>query len=182
MNVFVGASFLVKTDRDLHGLEQGGFSFRRGDIFNAAGTRVGTYEYFSPFDRVLTDARDRTAPGVNLAAGALAAFGAVVAPVPMAIAGCVASWAGCRSSPGGMAMALSTKAVKILGKLAGQSATTVARMIRLRGSGGSQINKVATDLQNLPLGEVAERAARGDEAAKTAVEVVKDAKRLGQKY
>jgi len=103
-------------------------------------------------------------------------------PVSAAIAGCVVSGSECASGPTGMAMALSPKAVKILGNLASLSGKTVAQVIRLRGGGGSQVNKVATDLQHLSLGEVAERAAAGDPAAKTAIKIAKDAKRLGGKY
>jgi RHS repeat-associated protein len=182
INVYGSGSFWIDDDSDLSRYEQGGFTFRSGVIFNAAGQSVGSYQHYSSFDRVFLDAGNRAAPGVNSAAGALSVFATVVAPVPMAIAGCVASWAECRSSRVSLAMALSPKAAKILGNLGGQAAKTIAQLIRLRGGGGSQINAVATYLRNLSLGEVAERAAGGDEAAKTAIKIVKDAKRLGEKY
>jgi RHS repeat-associated protein len=67
VNVFGGDSFWVESDRDLQGLEQGGFSFRGGNIFNAAGTWVGTYEYFDPFARLAFDVSRTAGPGVNAA-------------------------------------------------------------------------------------------------------------------
>jgi RHS repeat-associated protein len=67
LNVFGGDSFWVETDRDLQGLEQGGFSFRGGNIFNTAGTWVGTYDYFDPFARLAFDVSRTAGPGVNAA-------------------------------------------------------------------------------------------------------------------
>ena len=160
----------------LIGGSEGGF------IQNAAGRIVGSYRYFDPFGRVVFESGRRAAPGVNLAAGAFITFASIVAPVPMMIVGCGASWADCSSSSSGLAMALSPKAAKILRNLAPLAGKTVAQVIRLRGGGGSQVQQVATDLQHLPLGEVAERAARGDEAAMTAIKIAKDAKRLSEKY
>lgn len=49
VNIFGSEAFWVGTDSELHGLEQGGFSFRGGNIFNGADMWVGTYEYFDPF-------------------------------------------------------------------------------------------------------------------------------------
>jgi RHS repeat-associated protein len=69
VNVFGGDSFWVQTDRDLQGLEQGGFSFRGGNIFNSAGTWVGTYDYFDPFARLAFDVSRTAGPGVNAAVG-----------------------------------------------------------------------------------------------------------------
>jgi RHS repeat-associated protein len=83
VNTFGGEPFWADTDRDLRALEEGGFSFRGGVILDSANTWVGTYQY---------------------AAGALAIFGTVVAPVPMAIASCVA--AGPECSVAGTAMAV----------------------------------------------------------------------------
>jgi RHS repeat-associated protein len=67
VNAFGGDSFWVQTDRDLEGLEQGGFSFRGGNIFNGAGTWVGTYEYFDPFARLAFDVSRTAGPGLNAA-------------------------------------------------------------------------------------------------------------------
>lgn len=59
---------------------------------------------------------------------------------------------------------------------------TVADAIRARGGTTSNVNNVSTDLQQLSVAEVANRAAQGDEAAKTAIKTIKQAARLGQKY
>lgn len=45
----------------------------------------------------------------------------------------------------------------------------------------TQIQKVASYLQRMTLGEVAERAVGGDKEAETAIKIVKDAKRLSEK-
>ena len=68
VSVFDGNPFWVDTDRDLKWFEQGGFSFRGGNVFNAAGRRVGTYDYFSPFERTLVDAGRMADAGVSYSA------------------------------------------------------------------------------------------------------------------
>lgn len=55
-------------------------------------------------------------------------------------------------------------------------------VIKSRGGGGKQLHKIATDLQNLLLGEVANKAAAGDKAADTAMKIVKQANSKAQKY
>jgi len=72
VNVFDGNPFWVDTDRDLSWFSQGGFSFRGGNIFNAGGTRVGTYNYFSPFERTLFDAGRMADAGVRYSADLVA--------------------------------------------------------------------------------------------------------------
>jgi RHS repeat-associated protein len=177
-----GRGFWVDEDRDLWKYEAGGFSFTDGVIRNAVNQPVGWYMHFTKENRLFADAFRRASPGVDVAVGVLSTWAAFAAPVPMTIAACAASWSDCSSSASGLAMALSPKAAKILGGLGPLATKTVAEVIRLRGGGGSQVQKVATHLQNLTLGEVARRAAGGDEAAKTAIKVAKDAKRLHEKY
>jgi hypothetical protein len=67
VNVDGGDSFWVDDDRALRRFEQGGFSLRGGFIFNAAGTTVGSYEYFDRFARLGFDVSRTAAPGVNAA-------------------------------------------------------------------------------------------------------------------
>lgn len=153
-----------------------------GTIYNAAGDRVGSYTYAEKIARLSSDIADRTeavVEAVGLAATATQFALAVTNPIASSIVNCAV---GSCSSAGGLAMAVSPRAARILGGLGSLAPKTVAHVIRLRGGGGSQVQKVATHLQNLPLGEVAELAARGDEAAKSAIEVAKEAKRLHQKY
>ncbi len=119
-------------------------------------------------------------PGVNLAGQGLMLFGSIVAPVPMAIA----QYAAGNGSKADVAMAmlpLPRGALKVLGTLAPLAETTVANAVKLRGGGGAQVGKIATWLQQMPLGEVAKLAADGNAEARTAIKIVKDASRLAQK-
>jgi hypothetical protein len=59
---------------------------------------------------------------------------------------------------------------------------SVAGAITARGGGGHQINQVASNLGNELLGDVANLAGKGDEAAITAIKIVKQAARKAQKY
>jgi RHS repeat-associated protein len=61
-----------------------------GGLVLAGGRIVGTYEYYSPFDRVLVDAGRRAEPGVNAAL----ALGAATTAVPAAAIGTGAVVAG----------------------------------------------------------------------------------------
>lgn len=70
---------------------------------------------------------------------------------------------------------------RVLGTLTGMKDMTVAAAVRSRGGGGAQVHKVATHLQQQLLGDVANLAAKGDGAAKTAIKIVKDAARLARK-
>lgn len=70
---------------------------------------------------------------------------------------------------------------KTLGNLTNLKDKTVADAIRSRGGTGSNVNKVASHLRNEKVGEIANRAARGDADAATALKIIKDAKRLAQK-
>jgi RHS repeat-associated protein len=166
-----------------------GFRFIGGYIQQLRnGSWVDVGKYVDPLAYLLGQIGNTAAPIVPVVEVTAQVFVGVasVAVPPMGaaygLAQCAAAGTARSAAGTAMAMALSPKAAKILGNLAGQAGKTIAQMIRLRRGGGSQINKVATHLQHLPLGEVAERAARGDEAAKTAIKVVKDAKRLGEKY
>lgn len=148
----------------------------RGDSWVTVG------RYYDAFSVLAGDIVRKAQPGVDLAVGIVSVWAGVAAPVPTAIAGCLAAGSQCSAGGTGLAMGLSPKAARILGGLGSLASKTVAEVIRLRGGGGSQVRKVATDLQNLSLGEVAERAARGDESAKTAIKIAKDAKRLHEKH
>ncbi len=118
--------------------------------------------------------------GVNLAGQGLMLFGSIVAPLPMAIA----QYGAGNGSKAEIAMAmlpLPRGALKVLGTLAPLAETTVANAVKLRGGGGAQVGKIATWLQQMPLGEVAKLAADGNAEARTAIKIVKDASRLAQK-
>ncbi|WP_413520379.1 hypothetical protein [Psychrobacter glacincola] len=70
---------------------------------------------------------------------------------------------------------------KNLGNLTNLKDKTVAEAIKSRGGTGSNVNKVESYLRNEKVGEIANRAARNDSDAKTALKIIKDAKRLSQK-
>jgi hypothetical protein len=78
-------------------------------------------------------------------------------------------------------MKLTKAARSILGNLVGHAERTVAEMIRERGGSASNVRK-AGHWARQSLGEVAMAAARGEPGAVTAIKIVKDAYRLGQKY
>ena len=78
-------------------------------------------------------------------------------------------------------MKLSKAAAKILRNLADQAERTVAEVIRERGGTASNV-RAAGHWAGQPLGEVAEAAASGKAGAVKAIKIVKDARRLGQKY
>jgi RHS repeat-associated protein len=121
-------------------------------------------------------------PGVMLAFEGLKLFGYIVAPPAMALAECGAKGKDCSASSTAMAvLPLPRGALKVLGTLAPLAETTVSNAVRLRGGGGAQVNRIATWLQQMPLGEVAKLAAEGNGEAVTAVKIVKDASRLSQK-
>jgi hypothetical protein len=120
------------------------------------------------------------APGVNLAAAGLQAFGYAVAPIPMTLATCLS--AGCSKGDVAMAMLpLTPGAMKVLGGIAPLAEKTVSDAVRIRGGGGAQVNKVASWLAQKTVAEVAELAAKGNGEAKTAIKIIKDAARLSQK-
>jgi hypothetical protein len=78
-------------------------------------------------------------------------------------------------------MKLSKAAKRKLGKLAAQADRIVAELIRERGGTASNV-RAAGHWASHRLGEVAQAAAGGDLGAATAIKIVKDAGRLGQKY
>lgn len=78
-------------------------------------------------------------------------------------------------------MALGPAAIRKLGSLAGDAERTVAEMIRERGGSASNV-RMAGHWANRTLGETATAAVAGDASAKTAIKIVKDARRLGDKY
>jgi RHS repeat-associated protein len=122
------------------------------------------------------------APGVNLAANGLRAFGYIVAAPLMAIAECGAAGKDCSATGTALAIIpLTGGARKILGGILPLADETVANAIRIRGGGGAQVNQVASWLAQKTVGEVANLAAQGNAEARTAIKIVKDAARLAQK-
>ncbi len=81
---------------------------------------------------------------------------------------------------------LPPKARGLLGTLLPLAGETVAKVIRQRGGGQGQVNQVATNIQQMTLGEVAKLAAYGEgkeaAAARTAIHVAKNASAQFQKY
>jgi RHS repeat-associated protein len=119
-------------------------------------------------------------PGVNLAGQGLVLFASIIAPGATTLAQCVAG--SCDSASLAMAaVRLPKGATKVLGTLAPLAEKTVAEAVKLRGGGGAQVNKIATWLQQMSLGDVAKLAAEGNREAVSAVKIVKDAARLSKK-
>lgn len=79
---------------------------------------------------------------------------------------------------------LTGKGRERLGDLAGTGIErkTVADAIRSRGGSGSNVNRLSTDMRQMSVAEVANKAAQGDSDAIRALKLIKDAKRLGQRY
>lgn len=71
---------------------------------------------------------------------------------------------------------------KKLGSLIEFKDKTAAEAIILRGGGQSQIKQLQSGYDQLTIGELANRAAQGDLAAETAIKIVKQARKKGDKY
>ncbi|GIJ45954.1 hypothetical protein Val02_28400 [Virgisporangium aliadipatigenens] len=54
--------------------------------------------------------------------------------------------------------------------------------VKARGGGQAQVNMIDKEYQNMTVGELANRAAAGDEKAETAMKMVKQASSKAQKY
>jgi hypothetical protein len=78
-------------------------------------------------------------------------------------------------------MNLSNAAKKKLGTLVDEADKTVAELILKRGGKASNIRQTG-HWANRTLEEAADAAARGDRTAETAIKIVKQAKRLGEKH
>ncbi|MGH9949248.1 MAG: hypothetical protein ACRD6X_18915 [Pyrinomonadaceae bacterium] len=76
---------------------------------------------------------------------------------------------------------LTPAAKKKLGNLAGRAGEKVADVIKSRGGTGANVQK-AGEWAGKTLGEAATAAAAGNEGAKTAIKIAKEANRLGQRY
>lgn len=78
-------------------------------------------------------------------------------------------------------MELSTAARRKLGNLADEADRKVSELIRQRGGSAANVRQ-AGPWANKTLGETAEAAVQGDPTAASAIKIVKQAKRLGQKH
>ncbi len=78
-------------------------------------------------------------------------------------------------------MALSRAAQRKLGSLAGQADQKVGDMILRRGGNAANVRHAGPWVDRT-LAETAEAAVQGDSTAETAIKIVKQAKRLGQKH
>ncbi len=76
---------------------------------------------------------------------------------------------------------MSPGARRRLGNLVHLADRTVVEMIRERGGNASNVRQAGTWAKK-SLGETAEAAARGEATAATAIKIVKQARRLGEKY
>jgi hypothetical protein len=69
-----------------------------------------------------------------------------------------------------------------LGNLVNMKDEIITDAIRQRGGGQGQVAQIRTDYQNLKVGELANLAAAGDEDAKTAIKILKQARKKREKY
>ena len=125
-------------------------------------------------------------PGAVACSPAAAAAGGTAGAAAGATVGAVAG-----GVVGGIVGALIDKGIAMMSsggdrKLGNMSGTatenkSVADAIKARGGTGTNVNKVPTDMRQLTVREVAERAAKGDQRAVDVIKLVKDAARLGQK-
>ncbi len=70
----------------------------------------------------------------------------------------------------------------VLGGLKNLKDMNIADAIKARGGSGQNVNKIADWLRGKSVGDVANQAAQGNAEAKTAIKVLKEAKRLSEKY
>ena len=80
---------------------------------------------------------------------------------------------GVKLAPGG---------IKIIGNLVNIKDEIIADAIRQRGGGQGQISQLLTDYQNLTVGALANLATEGDEEAKKAIKMLKQARKKREKY
>ncbi len=71
---------------------------------------------------------------------------------------------------------------RILGNLVSIKNEIIADAIRERGGGQSQVSQLRTDYQIKKVGELANLAAMGDNDAKTAIKILKQARKKREKY
>ncbi len=77
---------------------------------------------------------------------------------------------------------LTPEAERILGNLVNIKDEIIADAIRDRGGGQSQVNQLRTDYQTKKVSELANLAAVGDTDAKTAIKILKQARKKREKY
>ena len=77
---------------------------------------------------------------------------------------------------------LTPEAERILGNLVNIKDEIIADAIRDRGGGQSQVSQLRTDYQTKKVSELANLAAVGDTDAKTAIKILKQARKKREKY
>ena len=69
-----------------------------------------------------------------------------------------------------------------IGNLIQYKDKTVREVLKIRGGNASALREMRTDYIDKAFGEIANLAATGDSDAGTAMQIVKEAKRLAEKY
>jgi hypothetical protein len=77
---------------------------------------------------------------------------------------------------------LTRDAERKLGNLVNMKDEVIADAIRQRGGGQGQISELRTDYQTLTVGALANLAAEGDEEARKAIKMLKQARKKREKY
>ena len=77
---------------------------------------------------------------------------------------------------------LTLDAPKKIGNFVNIKDEIIANAIRQRGGGQNQVNQIQTDYQNKTVGELANFATSVDALAKTAIKILKQARKKSEKY
>jgi hypothetical protein len=77
---------------------------------------------------------------------------------------------------------ISAGGLRKLGNLVEIKDKTAAEVIFLRGGTQSQVRQLQSGYEQLTVGELAEKAVQGDAAAETAIKIIKQARKKGEKY
>jgi len=163
-----------------------GFRLFAGDIQqmrDGKWTTIGAY--YDSLVVLSSDIATTTAPvakAVGVATVATRVALGFAFPIQSMLADCLTTPSSCRSRDGvSLAMPLPRAARRILGGLLALENMTVTEAILARGGGGGQVQKVATWLRSMKVGQTAIKAAEGNEEALTAIKIIKGAKRLAEK-
>lgn len=77
---------------------------------------------------------------------------------------------------------LTSGGYKILGNLINLKDLKISDAIRQRGGGQNQVNQLSTEYQQVKVSKIANLAAQGNREAKTAIKILKQARKKKEKY
>lgn len=77
---------------------------------------------------------------------------------------------------------LTSGGYKILGNLINLKDLKISDAIKQRGGGQNQVSQLSTEYRQVKVGELANLAAKGNREAKTAIKILKQARKKKEKY